>query len=180
MAEYHTVYKGPEGETTQWDDIQRKLGNLAPLEPVEKPENFAPEQEVVKDNAFLDDRDEEELDHLEDAFADDRELEKYRCVNSVDNCRLGVDNFNWTMAYSHQAVPWQSSCTWRPTLWSTVCVCRQQRVQEMKNAINRPRFGTLEMIRAPEFQQKVTNASSDVWVVVLLFKEECAAACFLL
>ena len=26
--DYHTVYKGPEGETTQWDDIQRKLGNL--------------------------------------------------------------------------------------------------------------------------------------------------------
>lgn len=28
MAEYHTVYKGPDGDTTQWDDIQRKLGNL--------------------------------------------------------------------------------------------------------------------------------------------------------
>jgi hypothetical protein len=28
MTEYHSVYKGPEGETTQWDDIQRKLGNL--------------------------------------------------------------------------------------------------------------------------------------------------------
>ncbi len=27
MAEYHTVYKGPEGESTQWDDIQAKLGN---------------------------------------------------------------------------------------------------------------------------------------------------------
>ena len=28
MTEYHTVYKGPEGETTQWDDIQAKHGNL--------------------------------------------------------------------------------------------------------------------------------------------------------
>lgn len=27
MGDYHTVYKGPEGETTQWDDIQAKLGN---------------------------------------------------------------------------------------------------------------------------------------------------------
>lgn len=27
MTEYHTVYKGPEGESTQWDDIQAKLGN---------------------------------------------------------------------------------------------------------------------------------------------------------
>ena len=27
MTDYHTTYKGPEGETTQWDDIQAKLGN---------------------------------------------------------------------------------------------------------------------------------------------------------
>ena len=30
MTEYHTIYKGPEGESTKWDDIQRKLGNKAP------------------------------------------------------------------------------------------------------------------------------------------------------
>lgn len=30
MTEYHTIYKGPEGESTQWDDIQRKLGNAPP------------------------------------------------------------------------------------------------------------------------------------------------------
>lgn len=29
MTEYHTVYKGPEGETTQWDDIQRKMGGCS-------------------------------------------------------------------------------------------------------------------------------------------------------
>ena len=28
MTDYHTTYTGPEGETTQWEDIQRKLGNL--------------------------------------------------------------------------------------------------------------------------------------------------------
>lgn len=30
MTDYHTTYKGPEGESTQWDDIQAKLGNKAP------------------------------------------------------------------------------------------------------------------------------------------------------
>ena len=30
MTEYHTIYKGPEGESTKWDDIQRKLGNKPP------------------------------------------------------------------------------------------------------------------------------------------------------
>ena len=27
----HVVYRGPEGETTEWDDIQRRLGNKPPL-----------------------------------------------------------------------------------------------------------------------------------------------------
>nr|DAD17780.1 TPA_asm: hypothetical protein HUJ06_019243 [Nelumbo nucifera] len=30
MADYHFVYKDVEGASTQWDDIQRKLGNLLP------------------------------------------------------------------------------------------------------------------------------------------------------
>jgi hypothetical protein len=28
MTDYHTVYRGNEEDTTQWDDVQRKLGNL--------------------------------------------------------------------------------------------------------------------------------------------------------
>lgn len=48
MTEYHTIYKGPPGETTQWEDIQRKMGNLPPKEPVFKPEKFTPEQDEVR------------------------------------------------------------------------------------------------------------------------------------
>lgn len=29
---HHTVYRKAEGETTEWDDLQRKFGNLPPLE----------------------------------------------------------------------------------------------------------------------------------------------------
>lgn len=54
MADYHSVYKGPEGETTQWQDIQAKLGNYAPKA---KPPKFTPfdveEQEVVDDARSL-------------------------------------------------------------------------------------------------------------------------------
>ncbi len=75
------IYKGPEGESTQWDDIQRRLGNLPAKEAVWKPEKFAPEQSEAKDSAWLDRRDERELEGLEDdgALQDDRALEKYRC-----------------------------------------------------------------------------------------------------
>ena len=37
MTEYHTIYKGPEGESTKWDDIQRKLGNKPPKVGVQPP-----------------------------------------------------------------------------------------------------------------------------------------------
>jgi hypothetical protein len=79
MAEYHTVYKGPEGETTQWEDIQRKHGNLPPKAPVWKPEKYRPETEQVRDQDWVDNKEAEELEELEDEFPDDRFMEEYRC-----------------------------------------------------------------------------------------------------
>jgi hypothetical protein len=78
MAEYHTVYKGPEGETTQWEDIQVKLGNMAPKPKPWKPDAYQPEVEQQKDKQFLDKQDEQELRDLEEEFDDDRALEEYR------------------------------------------------------------------------------------------------------
>lgn len=74
----HTVYKGPEGETTQWEDIQVKLGNMAPRPKPWKPEAYTPEEEEQKDKDWLDKKDEGELSDLEDEFGDDRALEEYR------------------------------------------------------------------------------------------------------
>jgi hypothetical protein len=41
----------------------------------------------------------------------------------------------------------------------------------LRQAASRPRFGALEGIRGSEFVQKVTQASEEAWVVVLLYKE---------
>ena len=77
--EYHTVYKRPEGETTQWEDLQRKFGNLPPKEPVQKPEAFMPAQDKSKDRQLLDNDDDiDALENAEDDFADDPFLEAYR------------------------------------------------------------------------------------------------------
>jgi hypothetical protein len=78
MGDYHTVYKGPEGETTQWEDIQRKLGNLPAKEPVWKPEAFKPAQAPTKDADLISGKEADELSDMEDEFEDDRFLEKYR------------------------------------------------------------------------------------------------------
>ena len=78
MGDYHTVYKAPEGETTQWGDIQRKMGNLPAKEPVSKPEPWQPQPEKAKDKDWVDGRATDELEEAEDDFDDDRFLEQYR------------------------------------------------------------------------------------------------------
>ncbi|KAL7237764.1 hypothetical protein ACSBR2_003961 [Camellia fascicularis] len=45
MASYHFVYKDVEGASTQWEDIQRKLGNLPPKPPAFKPPSFKPTED---------------------------------------------------------------------------------------------------------------------------------------
>lgn len=83
MADYHFVYKDVEGASTQWDDIQRKLGNLPPKPPAFKPPAFEPAVDpdsVPKDKSWVDEKTEEELEELEDDpdLDDDRFLEEYR------------------------------------------------------------------------------------------------------
>ena len=78
MAEYNTVYKGPEGQTTQWDDIQRKMGNLPAKAPVKKAEPWTPEKEATKGKEWVDKKAIDELEEMDDEFGDDRFLEQYR------------------------------------------------------------------------------------------------------
>jgi Phosducin len=102
---------------------------LSRQEPVWKPDAYTPEEEVPKrDAAYLDTKDVDELEELEDDFSDDRFLEDYR----------------------------------------------RKRIEELKKGTTRPRFGTLETIRASEFVAQVTNAGEDVWVVCHLFKDAVA------
>ncbi|KAF6148941.1 hypothetical protein GIB67_028778 [Kingdonia uniflora] len=83
MADYHFIYKDVEGRTTQWDDIQTKLGNLPPKPAPFKPPSFTPSEDSdskPKDQSWIDDKTEEELEDLEDDtnLDDDRFLEEYR------------------------------------------------------------------------------------------------------
>ncbi|KVG06784.1 Phosducin, thioredoxin-like domain-containing protein [Cynara cardunculus var. scolymus] len=87
MADYHFVYKDVEGASTQWDDIQRKLGNLPPKPPAFKPDPFAPaedEDSKPKNKTWIDNKTEEELEDLEDDLDDDRFLEEYRRKRLVE------------------------------------------------------------------------------------------------
>lgn len=83
MGDYHFVYKDVEGASTQWDDIQRKLGNLPEKPPAFKPPPFTPASDqdyIPKDKSFIDSKTEEELEFLEDDLDldDDRFLQEYR------------------------------------------------------------------------------------------------------
>ncbi|KAF5954263.1 hypothetical protein HYC85_007119 [Camellia sinensis] len=88
MANYHFVYKDVEGASTQWDDIQKKLGNLPPKPPTFKPPSFKAakdEDSKHKDKAWIDDRAEEQPQDLED----DLELDKNRFLQEYRKKRLG-------------------------------------------------------------------------------------------
>lgn len=81
MADHHFVYKGVEGASTQWDDIQRKLGNLPPKPPAFKPPSFTPSDDTDSkpiSKSWIDTKNLEELEDLEDDLDDDRFLEEYR------------------------------------------------------------------------------------------------------
>ncbi|KAG9440368.1 hypothetical protein H6P81_020533 [Aristolochia fimbriata] len=83
MADYHFVYKDVEGTTTEWDDLQRKYGNLPPKPAAFKPPPFVPAEDEAskpRDKAWIDEKTEEELEDLEDDrdLDDDRFLEEYR------------------------------------------------------------------------------------------------------
>ena len=101
--EYHTVYKRPEGETTQWEDLQRKFGNLPPKEPVQKPEAFVPAQDKSKDRQLLDNDDDiDALVNAEDDFADDPFLEAYRWILQTMIGRLCITRRATKMDFSVQ------------------------------------------------------------------------------
>ncbi|KAH7845257.1 hypothetical protein Vadar_000107 [Vaccinium darrowii] len=81
--DYHFVYKDVEGASTQWDDIQRKLGNLPPKPPTFKPPPFTPSEDQdskPKDKSWIDHKTEDQLEDLEDDpdLDDDRFLQEYR------------------------------------------------------------------------------------------------------
>lgn len=99
-----TVYTRPEGQTTQWEDLQRKFGNLPPKEPVWKPDPYTPEKEEVKDKEWIDGKDEDELSDLEDEFGDDQALEEYRCEGAL----------RFELAYWSFRRPSRAPCAWTP------------------------------------------------------------------
>ncbi|KAI3865391.1 hypothetical protein MKW92_008154 [Papaver armeniacum] len=130
MGDYHFIYKDVEGRTTQWDDIQTKLGNLPPKPAPFKPPAFTPaedESSIPKDKAWLDNKTEQDLEDLEDdpELDDDRFLEEYR----------------------------------------------KQRLAEMREAAKIAKFGSVMPISGADFVREVSQAPSDVWVVVCLYKE---------
>ncbi|MQL77035.1 hypothetical protein Taro_009445 [Colocasia esculenta] len=87
MADYHFVYKDVEGTSTQWDDIQRRLGNLLPKPEPFKPPPFTPcpvdDARPAKTASWIDEQTEEELED-DRGLDDDLFLEEYRKKRLVE------------------------------------------------------------------------------------------------
>ncbi|KAK3043895.1 hypothetical protein RJ639_000594 [Escallonia herrerae] len=142
MADYHFVYKDLEGASTQWDDLQRKFGNLPPKPPAFKPPSFTPAEDPdsnPKDKSWIDEKTEEELEDLED----DQDL----------------DDDRFLLEYSFSFV------------LIVMCVQRKKRLEEIRESAKIVRFGSVIPISGSDFVREVSQAPPDVWVVVILYKD---------
>lgn len=75
------MYTRPEGETTQWEDLQRKFGNLPEKDAVWKPAAFSPRSVEKLQYERLDHaKDPESLEDMQDEFEEDSFLETYRQI----------------------------------------------------------------------------------------------------
>ncbi|CAK9313979.1 unnamed protein product [Citrullus colocynthis] len=107
-----------------------KLGNLPPKPAPFKPPAFTPAQDeasVPKDKSWIDQKNEEELEDLEDD--------------------LDLDDDNFLQEY------------------------RKKRLVEIREAAKISKFGSVNPISGSDFVREVSKAPSDVWVVVILYKE---------
>ncbi|WJX14660.1 hypothetical protein P8452_04885 [Trifolium repens] len=128
MGDYHFIYKDLEGASTQWDDIQTKLGNLPAKPPAFKPPSFTPAthlDSIPKDKSWIHSKTHDQLQDLEDDLDDDRFLQEYR----------------------------------------------KKRLAEIQEAAKVLRFGSVTPISGSDFVREVSQAPSDVWVVVILYKD---------
>lgn len=159
----HTVYTRPEGETTQWEDLQRKFGNLPQKDLVWKPTPFSPTSDEKLQYERLDHaEDPESLEDMQDDFAEDSFLETYRCLASLAqldfSCDFLAGNFSKVCLHVRSAA---------------LCGCRQIRLAQLKEAANRRRYGIVSSIQRADFVREVTEASRECWVIVLLNQDKC-------
>lgn len=90
MGDYHATYTAPhDAPSTQWDDIQRKHGNLPPAPPRATPAPWAPAPDAPRGAALLDGG-ASDVSDLEDEFQDDAFLEEYR-AKRVAELRAAAD-----------------------------------------------------------------------------------------
>lgn len=164
MADYHTTYTDPNPVETEWDELQRKHGNLPDKPPVENPPRWTPKEEPRSGpltTRRMDQLDSvEELEALEDAdgVQDDRFLEAYRRrrLQELKGEMAGEDDFESGDDGDDGGgvVPGRSATQ------------------------NSHYFGTSVVhITSSEFIAEVTNAPSSSYVVCHLYKdshEECA------
>lgn len=109
------------GVTSEWDDIQRKLGNFAPIE------KGPTEDELMNDR----------IDLVEQINTDDLKTEEE--LEAEDNDEV-LERY------------------------------RQKRLEEMRAAAMKPRFGTVYEISRQDFIPEINQAPAGVWVIVHLYQ----------
>lgn len=132
MADYHYRYETHEKEDTEWDAIHRKLGNL-PQKPKKKPPApFDPKTEPEKNQDWLAEQQEDDLEDLEDDFDDDRFLEEYRKkrIEELKNKRTNLEFGALTQINGPQFIPQVTDAS--ESVWVIVFMFQPQNTKCMQ------------------------------------------------
>ncbi|KAI3474981.1 hypothetical protein Pfo_030292 [Paulownia fortunei] len=146
MADYHFVYKDVEGASTQWDDIQRKLGNLPPKPPPFKPAPFAPA--------------EDEDSKPKDKAGSTRKPRKSLKISKMISMTIGSSKITGSESILEIQLLKNRKV-------------EKKRLAEMREAAKIAKFGSLIPISGSDFVREVSQAPQDIWVVVCYIKMEC-------
>jgi hypothetical protein len=180
MADYHTVYKGNEEDTTEWDDIHRKLGNLPP-----KVRFFLHATSASSLSFLFSSHQPTQASLLSTSFYPLTQKTKFIC--NLEQAPVWKPE---PFAPKHDDRPAKdvSSIDAQPGTIDALEELeddfaddrfleeyRRRRLQELRRGAERPRFGGLTHIGGgQEFVDQVTLASDDAWVVCHLSKDSVA------
>mmetsp|Transcript_6488 Transcript_6488/g.24106 ORF Transcript_6488/g.24106 Transcript_6488/m.24106 type:complete len:264 (+) Transcript_6488:119-910(+) len=159
MGDYHATYQYHEREGTQWEDIQRKFGNLPPLPPKHVPPSWEPKDEAEERSAeralLVSASLADPGTSTREAGADGTNAERARADRHV----AALEELEDDEAFADDAFLEEY---------------RQQRLQELRSAAAaaaaKGGFGRVKQITKSQYVQEVSEAG-DVWVVLLLYQD---------
>lgn len=173
------MYTAPKGETTEWDDIQRKLGNLPPL--VSLSSMVTAWSCAHSESVWVPTgcwrvalkRDTDALLHAGHAFAVPLPVPSVATQESEKEAEEDAPDVPTIDPYDLATAAELDELEEDEEFADTRFLddYRQKRIAEMKEKAKTEKFGTVQNLVRADFVREVSDASKECWVVVHLHQD---------